>query len=384
MLFRSYLAIPAMAEAAAFLEAWITQKGANVERLGMLAWAKGCLADYPAAESLWQETYRLAQVIPAEALACLPFIAYTLVDCFSEAGEFTYAQDIARQAWNLCGARGALPPQGTFTNDSDWLLLWRQAKLDAREIAGVLLARHRSSDTATAQANALAIRSWVDDPALVSAAWMDWAQARISAGEWKMLEDYRFAMTRGLRSRGFWKEANQLAVNVWNALGEASTPEADKGRDPWDWERFNPVGAIEEKNWVAAQEIVLQEIEARGVSGAVGWAAIVSAGSGAPTPPAILQALREQGVASVDEYGMFGWYLVVRESAASKDMPGAFEALRKSLAYWSNSPYWITNLFEKDAYWGELRSHPEFRQAFDERRKRIGPIYGLLHYFPWW
>jgi hypothetical protein len=40
--------------------------------------------------------------------------------------------------------------------------------------------------------------------------------------------------------------------------------------------------------------------------------------------------------------------------------------------------------WENDSRWGSLREHPEFKRAFEEKRQRIGPIYGQLHYFPGW
>jgi len=41
---------------------------------------------------------------------------------------------------------------------------------------------------------------------------------------------------------------------------------------------------------------------------------------------------------------------------------------------------------DPDAYAeiGNLRDHPEFKLAFTEKRGRIGPIYGQLHYVPGW
>jgi len=38
-------------------------------------------------------------------------------------------------------------------------------------------------------------------------------------------------------------------------------------------------------------------------------------------------------------------------------------------------------LWENDKCWGDLRNHPEFKAAFEEKRKRIGPVYGQLFYF---
>jgi hypothetical protein len=224
----------------------------------------------------------------------------------------------------------------------------------------------------------------MDDPETVIANWMEWVRARGAAGEWQQLEASRFAMLRGLRARGLWSDADQLASEIWELLGGIQSPEAQRARAPWDWERFNPFGAIEQKDWAAAEDIMHREIAARRVEGAAGWSAVVVAGRGIPTPPEIMQAIEEKGVESVDEYGMFGWYLVAREAAAAGDASQAFDALRKAQAYWTNPPYGITNLWEQDAYWGDLRNRPEFKQAFDERRQRIGPVCGMLHYFPGW
>jgi hypothetical protein len=53
-------------------------------------------------------------------------------------------------------------------------------------------------------------------------------------------------------------------------------------------------------------------------------------------------------------------------------------------SFWSNPPLHFANLWENDAYWGELREHPEYKRIYREKRQRIGPIYGQLHYFPGW
>lgn len=380
---QTLLAIPAMQQAIPFLENWIAQRGPGLERLGMLAWAKGCVADYEAAETQWDEILKLARgASPDDVLAHLPYVAYTLVDCFSEAGKLPTAQNVARQAWETCGHLGPLPAQGSFSNDSDWLLLWRQARLDVREIIGELLARHQQKADPQSQALTLSLREWIDDPAEVIASWLCWVQARADAGEWRLLECFRFHILRGLRARNRWDEANQLADEIWQLVGKFDSPEAAKARTPWDWERFNPFGAIEGKDWAAAQKIVQRELKERGVQ-AGGWAILVAAGNRAPAP-VVMQTVERDGVEGVCDYGMFGWYLIAREAAAAGETAKAFDALRKALAYWTNPPFSTANIFEEDVYWGELRHHPEFRQAFEDRRQRIGPVYGQLHYFPGW
>jgi hypothetical protein len=129
-------------------------------------------------------------------------------------------------------------------------------------------------------------------------------------------------------------------------------------------------------DWDAARSIMYQEIDARGVQGAVGWAAIILAGSGLPTLPEFMQVIEENGVNGVDEYGMFGWYLVAREAAAIGDTSGAFDALRKSLAYWTNPPFSYTKFWEDELYWGDLRHHPQFKQVLTSAVNALGRFTG--------
>ena len=105
---------------------------------------------------------------------------------------------------------------------------------------------------------------------------------------------------------------------------------------------------------------------------------------GEPTPPDVIRVVEGQGIEALDDYGMTGWYVIAREAAAAGDEQKAFEALERALGYWSNSPYFFTDRWEKDAYWGDLREHPEYKRIYREKRDRIGPVYGLLHYFPGW
>ncbi len=87
---------------------------------------------------------------------------------------------------------------------------------------------------------------------------------------------------------------------------------------------------------------------------------------------------------SIDPYGLFGWYMVAREAAVAGDDHKAFDALQRSLAYWSNPPYVCLDVWEQDTRWGSLRDRPEFKKLFMEKRHRIGPVHGILHYFPDW
>jgi tetratricopeptide (TPR) repeat protein len=378
------LAIPAMPAAIKMLENWIHEKGPDLERLGMLAWAKACSGEVISALATWNDLIALAQAQGVDQVVRqLPFITYTLVDAISSAASLSEAQNIARQAWNVCG-RVKMPPQEALTDDSDWMTIWHLAEMDKDEILTTLLDRHIDGEDITNQAVRLAILGWVEPAETCIKSWQIWAQQCIATGNFSLLERYRLVILNGIRRRGFTQAANQLARSIWGFLGESPAPDAHPARIPWDWERFNPVPAVNNRQWQQALDLVEEEIQTRGVHGAVGWAAIVAGGSGAPTPGEILEALQLNGVEGVDEYGMFGWYILARETAHDGDTKKAFDALRNALKYWSNPPYWITDLWEQDTYWGTLRNKPQFRAAFEERRKRIGTIYGQLHYFPKW
>lgn len=389
---RTLLAIPAMPQAVAFLQEWIALKGPNMERLGMLAWAEGCVANYEAAGELWRDTLALAEHADTdEVLFHIPFIAYTLVDCFAEAGDLERAQRIAIEGWDRCRNLGPTSPEVAaqlakhrgFPADSGWLWTFRFAKLDLQEVARVLLARCQTPDDPQDQGLVLCIRNWVDDPETVRNEWLRWVEERIARGEYTMLEIHRTSIASGLRARGRAEDAEQLWRATWSLLGQAHAQEADKYRPYWACGISNPMDAIEAEDWDAAVEIVRRRIVEQGIQ--EGWPAIViAAARGVPTPPELVQAVEQNGVASVDSYGMYGWHLVAREAAAAGDEATAFNALRKALSYWSNPPYASMDYCENDAYWGELRNHPEFKAAFDEKRRRIGPVYGQLHYFPGW
>ena len=58
-------------------------------------------------------------------------------------------------------------------------------------------------------------------------------------------------------------------------------------------------------------------------------------------------------------------------------------ALQRALSYWTNPPLRHYKIWVEDAYWGELREHPEFKRIFQENRERIGPIHGELSYLGW-
>jgi RNA polymerase sigma factor (sigma-70 family) len=382
---RTLLAVPAMQDAIAFLKKWNEKKGPSLERLGMLAWAEGCAAQYDSAENTWRELIGFAQQSDHETvLRFLPFACYTLVDCFSATEELPRAQRIAIQAWEVCSPLGPIPETGELQGDSGWLMIFHQAQLDYRDVAQVLMKRYDNPSNLEANTTHLCLRAWVDEPQMVVERWLEWAQERINFGEWERLEQLRLRILGTLRKRGSWAEANQLAQAIWERVGETPTLEAAKARIPWDWERFNPLGFIQSQDWEAAEVISQRELKERGSQAGGPWAILIAAGQGIPTPPELVQAVEKDGIQSVDEYGLFGWYLVAREAAASGEEAKAFEALCKALSYWSNSPYGYDAFWEKDSRWGNLREHPKFKRAFAEKQERIGPIYGQLHYFPSW
>lgn len=380
---KTLLAIPAMVEAVEFIESWLARKGPNLERLGMLAWAKGCLSEYELAERRWGELLTLAHSqLASEVLAHAPFIAYTLVDCFAEANEIERAQRVAQQAWALCGELGPVPFGNFMPGDGAWMMIYHQARLELQTIAPRIRERHTQADPAD-QGMALYLRAWVDDPERVSADWLVWVSERIAAGEWALLEQFRSVLF-GLRGHGLWDEANRMAQATWELLGQSHADGSEKARIPWNWERFNPVGAIQTKDWETAEALSRRELQECGLRQGGPWAIVIAAARGVPTPPELVQAAQQHGIDSVDEYGLFGWYLLARQAAFAGEAEKAFAALERSLAYWANSPYFYVNIWEKDACWDGLRDQPEYKRLFAEKRRQIGPISGMLHYFPGW
>ena len=104
---------------------------------------------------------------------------------------------------------------------------------------------------------------------------------------------------------------------------------------------------------------------------------------GDASPPALMRKLHAAGPAAGQDYD--AWYHIAREAAAAGDAGKAFEALRKASELWHNPPLLGTQkLWEKDTRWGALAKDKEFKRILDERRHRIGPVYGELKYFPGW
>ena len=56
----------------------------------------------------------------------------------------------------------------------------------------------------------------------------------------------------------------------------------------------------------------------------------------------------------------------------------------RNIACDANLLHMNDRVWENDAYWGDLLDHPERKRLFEEKRQRIGAVYGELHYFPGW
>lgn len=379
---KTLLAIPAMPEAVEFLNGWIAKDGPNLERLGMLAWAKGCTADYDGAENVWRDVLALAQEAePNEVRRHVPFIAKTLVNCFAEAGELARAQRVVQETWERCHE---LPPsmstsQIDLISDLEWIGMFREAGLDFEGIARTFLARHQG-DSLEDRAIALGIRSLIDDPQSIVAAWLDWVGERFAAGQYTMPRDH-YGVEFGLRARGFWQLNLQLANATWALLEKANAQEAEAQRRFWQRQRLDTIRAAQAHDWATVEALIARQMEESGIELAR-WSMVhMAMVRGTSVPREAVEYVAAKDMAAHDSYD---WYVVAREAAAAGDQSRAFGALRNALDGWCNPPHFYTKTWEDDPFWGELRNHPEFRAAFEEKRKRIGPVYGSLFYFPGW
>ena len=384
---KTLLAIPAMPEAVEFIEHWIVQCGRNLERLGMLAWARGCLGDLAAAERLWEE---ILQVTGESGSEPLGFICMTLVDCFAAAGDLLRAQEVARQGWSRCSRADQTPDLANLA-DFKWLHVFLQAGLDYQEVGRVLLARYETGAGLEACGAVLCIRAFLVEPQGLMADWLDWARDCLAAGEGRWLRKFASPVTRALRALGAPDVQMALAQATWELLQDPSDPApaaAPAGlislRERWNYERFNFFTYFDRGDWVSMERVAWRGIREWKLDENATGVIVACAALGKSTPEELVRAAAEHGVESVDSYGLFGWYMLGREAAAAGRAEESFAALRRSLGYWSNPPLLCLDQWENDLRWGDLRSRAEFKAIFAEKRQRIGPIYGLLHYFPGW
>jgi RNA polymerase sigma factor (sigma-70 family) len=385
---KTLLAIPAMPQAVDFIQQWITHSGPDLERLGMLAWAYGCLGDYTTAEKLWQELMPLAEKDrPNEVLARLSLITMSLVDCFVAGGDLPRAQRVAQEGWNLCkkleslfDLRSKNYPQG----EGDWITTFFQAGLDYKGVTRSLLASMADQPGLEACGVELCMRAYLDDPQIVMADWIAWLRECSAAGEWQWISRFHQPITRPFRLQGLSDIQIGLAQATWEFLRDSATEEAVRLQDEWNMERFNFFTYADHKDWESMERLAWRGIREWKLDENATGVIVACAALGKPTPPELVQAAETYGVERVDSYGLFGWYMLAREAAAAGEEAKAFEALRRSVGYWSNPPLLLLGIWENDLRWGNLRDHPEFKRIFLEKRQRIGPIYGILHYFPGW
>ncbi len=167
-------------------------------------------------------------------------------------------------------------------------------------------------------------------------------------------------------------------------LSQVGSAAAMELREQWAWSLDDPRGAIEARAWDEAEALVARRRADFGLTESAWWSILVAAKRGLPTPPDIVRAAEEGGVDAIDTYGLYGAYMLAREAAAVGDEAGAIAGLRDALSRWCNPPLTMVELCEGDTYWGAMREQPGVRRALEEKRRRIGPVRGQLHYFPGW
>jgi hypothetical protein len=149
------------------------------------------------------------------------------------------------------------------------------------------------------------------------------------------------------------------------------------------WDRYNGWVYLEIGDLDGAERVAREAIAEHGYVVYGVFLVDVAIRRGEPTPPDVVQFVEREGVEAIDEYGQMGWYVIAREAAARGDEKVAFDALERAVGYWSN-PLYMSDRWKQDAIWGDLREHPEYKRIYADKRRRIGPIHGLLHYFPGW
>lgn len=387
---RTLLSIPAVPEAVEFIAGWIAKKGANLERLGMLAWARGCVADYAGAEKTWGQALECARNAPTDEVAAnLPSAAEAMVDCFAAAHNMPRAAHVARTAWEqFTRVRGAI---SEYSTEYPPIILWPhlfiqaglgdEAAIVAR--AWLTLCQARTRQDWCVRGEALCARAWFDDVEAIIRDWLPWLGERLAAHEERRLQE--MPLMQAFERAGRLEEQRRLAQATWEWLGTVTDVNVAAARSNWDYQRYVGVAAayLRTGNRDKAEEIA-QEAVAAGHTPSRWVLAEVAIARGAPTPLDIVTEIKEKGVESYDSYGLQGWYIVAREAAAEGKAEEAFAALRRACKLWSNPPLWPVREWEKDTRWGALREHTEFKRILDERRQRVGPVFGSLWYHPGW
>jgi hypothetical protein len=148
----------------------------------------------------------------------------------------------------------------------------------------------------------------------------------------------------------------------------------------WDDQRF-PAWAYLHAGDLENAEKVAREGIAAGRTEDWCWINDIAVRRGRPSAPRLMQWIAGK---KVEERDLFDWYHIGREAAAAGDEKTALDALRRACEFWRNPPLYDLPVWEKDTRWGPLREHPEFKRIIAEKRRRIGPIYGQIWYFPMW
>lgn len=376
---RTLLAIPAMPEAIEFLDAWIRRSGETLERLGMLAWARGCTADYVGAEATWEGLLSLADGAgPDDIRGHVPHACNALVDCLASAGEVGRARRVVRSGWRLCRGFGGEVVQ--------WPWLFKQSGLDAEAEGAArhgLAAAEELPDTDRRLTASCCARVWIEAPDAVAADWLGWAREHTSPRE---RQEFSLALTDLARScirAGLLHELRRLATAACELVRHAPAPDFQHNDVCWSWRGWLVWSLIRAGDLEAAEQVAREGVAA-GNACEVCWLNDIAIARGDPSPPALMQEIAAKGVEGSDCYDGDAWYHIAREAAAAGRREEAFGALQRACEEWRNAPLAAIELWEKDRRWGTLRQHQEFTRILNARRERIGPIHGLLHYFPGW
>lgn len=377
---KTLLCIPAMPEAAAFIEDWISKRGESLERLGMLAWARACMGLYDEADAAWERLAALSLSDTADSvLRHIPLATHLLVDCFAAAGDMERAKRVARSGRTI--SKGDAPTDFNsriIMGQVPWARMLMTAGLDSEAV-----------DAARSQHNALCGLAAMDLEALRTGLF-----ARVWFGDDadSILDDWAKnnpPQDDDSRLNGVRENASLLVYEFLAARRMGDLLRSIRGRRGvsgeaerwWNVFRINSRQYLLYGDLASAAKAAREELASADPMGICSLSDIAVI-RGDMTPPEIMQPIERDGP---DRSGIYdAWYHVARESAAAGQSDKAFNTLQRACELWFNPPLYKQHLWEKDARWGSLREHPEFRRILAERRKRIGPVLGSLWYFPGW
>jgi len=385
---RTLLAIPNMAEAAKFLEGWNAKQGPGLERTAMLAWAKACMADYAGAKRTWQEILALTpDAAPGEARDCVPKGCWTMVDALMAADERRLAQEIARTTWPVCREQIDLPTPNHLGCLWPLIFNWVELREECAEVARecIEILRKDGEPGLRLQLDTTCYSTWFETPERATAQWLDWLRECAAAADGQLLGDGAYAVFSNWRFAQPAEAKRQLADATDEALEAIDAAEAESLRGQLDDLRFIhlPGDYLRSGDNAAARALIEEGIASGYTEGSHLLYELVIR-EGAPSPPELLERLSQVPEDEIEDVHYWGTYHLAREAAADGDSETAFGMLRRAAGLWCNGPLQYIQNWEQDTRWGSLLEHPEFKAILDERRKRIGPVHGMLHYFPGW